>query len=147
VAVVVAVDAVARTDSKFASVVPLTTTLLGIIGMVVLCYSLYRAVYDAETLRSEETFRSLALAPLLSISFAPCIYGLLIWATYEDIFVRLRIGSEKTKSLVRYGQWRIIKHCGASLKKLREFRQHAALELMRAQTNADIDRIVAEASN
>lgn len=143
--IIVAVDTISRIDKKFAQVVPVTTTILGIVGLVVFGYSLYCAAYDAETLRSEETFRSLALTPLLSISFAPCIYGLLVWATYEDIFVRLRIGAEKPSSLVRYGKRQIMWHCGVSLKKLRELRRNAALELMRARTNADIDRILAEA--
>jgi hypothetical protein len=80
---------------------------------------------------------------LLSILFLPFIYFLKLFATYEALFVRLKLGSEKSKKLKRYAKWEIIKHCRLSLKKVEKASNRNIYNLLMFIKNRDdVDEMI-----
>ncbi len=112
-------DVVAQTDKKYSSVSKLITRLQFIIGATILIYAMSNAISDYNNLGSLDTLRSFLLAPLLSISFLPLIYLMLVFSAYENLFIRLNLGHEKSKKLKNYAKKEIIKHCQFRLKKIK----------------------------
>ncbi len=114
-------DAVAHTEEKkYAPIGKLTTGALSLVGLVALGFAIFKAIADYDNLRSVDTLRSLLLAPVLSISFLPFVYLMLVYAKYELVFLRLGLGVEKDGTLNRYAKRRIMLYCRLSLKRVND---------------------------
>ena len=133
---------VAGMDKNNALVAKLTEFLLGMIGVTVLGFAVFRAIGDYQNLGTVDTLRNLALPALMSIAFAPFVYVLVVIATYELIFIKLTIGGEKDRAVVRYAKRRILSHCGLSLSRLRCVAKRSAREIMQIKSSEDVDRLV-----
>ncbi|MDB2685902.1 hypothetical protein N9Y42_01715 [Mariniblastus sp.] len=116
----VMLDTVAGTSDEYTDVKKLTGFLVSIFGLGILFYAINRAFNDWSNLGTVDTLRSIAFAPLMSIAFIPFIHGSMLVAAYESLFVRLDAGHAKPSEVKRYAKIRILKHCGFSLKKLRD---------------------------
>jgi len=138
-------DALAKTDTQYDSGARLTGCVISIIGFLIFGYAIWCAVSDFRNLGSMDTFRSIAFPLLMSLLFAPFVYFVVLASTYENIFVRLRIGPEKTRDVIRYAKRRILFRYGLRLSRLREFSKRFSLELMRIQTVEDVDRLLESA--
>ena len=135
-------DAVARSDKKYSAVARLTTGLQALIGIAVLVLAIFKAISDYGNLLSIESLRSLLLPPALSVLFSPFIYLMLLFSTYELLFVRLKIGPYKDKTLRQYAKRRITVHVGLSLRKVKEFLRNKAIDLMKIQSRSDVDKML-----
>ena len=140
VTILLMLDTYAGTKDKYKDVKRLTGCLLAAIGLGLLYFAITRAIGDWRNLGTTDTFRSIVFAPLLSIAFTPFIYGSLVIAAYENLFVRLKIGPKKAPEVIRYAKSRIIKHCGLSLTKLRELAS-SSFRLNTLETINDVDRL------
>ena len=141
-ALIAMLDAVAGSDNRYSEVAKITKGAQAAIGFVILAIVVKRAVSDLQTLGSLNTFRSIALAPLLSLLFIPCLYVLVVIAKYELVFLRLDFGMQKEKRLKRYARHRILMHAGLSLRKINLLLRGHSIDLMNIQTEADVDRLV-----
>jgi hypothetical protein len=90
--------AVAKTDEKNSSVAKLMNGLLIIIGIVILIFAISNVVPDYKNFVSLDTLRKFLLPPLLTILFLPFIYFMVLFSTYEQLFVQLNLGYEKAKN-------------------------------------------------
>lgn len=142
VTLIAMMDAVARADKKYSAAVKIITGLQIIIGVAILTFAVFKAVYDYENLLSIKALRNLFLAPVLSVLFSPFIYMMLLVTNYELLFIRLSMGPEMDRVLKRYAKRKIIIHCRLSLKRVREFLKVNALDLMRIQNRADVERML-----
>jgi hypothetical protein len=147
VTVIAVMDVFARTKAEYAQVAKLTGFLIGVIGLAILGFAGFQAIYDAETLRSAATFRAFALTPILSIAFVPFIYAMLVVSAYDEIFTLMRCGTRKPDDVVRYGRGQVVRHCGVRLGRLLAFRREKARRLIGASSLSDIDSILAESTN
>ena len=86
--------AFADSDERYRQVGGCIKGAQGLVGLTILAVALVRAVSDLNTLGTLETFRSIALPPLLSLLFIPCLYGLVLASKYELVVLRLDLGSE-----------------------------------------------------
>jgi hypothetical protein len=138
-------NAYASVHEEHAKVEKFTKGLLTIAGLVILANAVMRAVADFHNLGSMDTIRSIALAPLLSTLFTPFLYLLVLASNYEQLFIRLNIGAEKSKEVKRYARRQIIKYVGLRMSRLYHLLRNHAFDLMRVQTNDDVDRLLAQA--
>lgn len=74
-------------------------------GLSILGYSLLRIAQDMGGFATVTTGREFAVPILLSLMFLPFLYGLMLYAAYENAAVRLRF-SMKDGPLGRYAFWR-----------------------------------------
>lgn len=140
VTVTLLLDAFAATDDKYGDVKRLTGCLTTAIGVGILVFAATRAVGDWQNLGTLDTLRSIAFPPLMSIAFIPFVYATMLIAAYENLFIRLNIGQDKPNDVKRYTKSRILKHCGLSLRKLRELSSQS-FRLTSVQTADDVDRL------
>lgn len=131
----------AKTDEKYSSVAKLTNGLLIIIGIVILIFSISNVVSDYKNFVSLDTLRKFLLPPLLTILFLPFIYFMVLFSTYEQLFVQLNLGYEKSKKLKRYAKRKIIQHCLLSLKKVKKAsNMNYNLKVIRYEE--DVDKLI-----
>ena len=139
----VLVDAVAQADEKYSGVAKITTPSLTIIGLGYLFYAVYRAAIDYQHFLGVDSLKNVLLAPILTISFSPFIYLIVVIINYEQIFVRLKLGPDKESSLKRYAKRKVILHCGMSMSRINAFLSDGAMDLMHIQTRDDVDSLMA----
>ena len=139
------IDAVASMEEEYSMMAKLIKGIQTIIGFVILGIAINRAVTDFQNLRSVDTFRSIALAPLLSALMFPFIYIMLVISQYELVFLRLDFGVDKARGLKRYARRRIIMYAGLSLTRLQYLLRNHLVDLMHVKTKSDVDRFLHQA--
>lgn len=140
---VLLIGILAKADPRLSLVAKASINVQMLIGLGVLCYVFYMAAQDFENLKRLDTFRNFLLTPVLSLLFSPFIYIMAVFAAYELLFVRLKIGPRKDKQVVAYTRRRLIKHLGLDLNKNRLFLKQHAFTLVKLQTKEDVDRLLA----
>lgn len=139
--VIVMLDTFVASDEKYAHVFKCTTFVLSVTGFALLGFAVLNATRDLTNLGGIGLMRAIVLPPLMSIAFIPFVYGLMIFNSYESIFMWLAVSSDKPPYVVRYAKRRIFLHCGLSRRRLREFAKRPPVELMRVKSNIDVDRL------
>lgn len=139
---IVILEVVAKTDEKCSSVAKLMNGLQIIIGVVILIFAISNVVSDYKNFGSLDTLRNFLLAPLLTISFLPFIYLMILFATYELLFTRLNSGYEKNKKLKRYAKRKSIQHCLLSLKKVKKTLNMNTYNLTYIRNEEDVDKMI-----
>ena len=139
---IVILEVVAKTDEEYSSVAKLMNGLQIIIGVIILIFAISNVVSDYKNFVSLDTLRNFLLAPLLTISFLPFIYFMVLFATYELLFTRLNLGYEKSKKLKRYAKREIIKQCLLSLKKVNKASSMNTYNLMHIKNEKDVDKMI-----
>ncbi len=144
---IVMLDAVASTNKEHAIVAKIAKGIQMIVGFMILGIAFTRAYADFQNLKDLDTFRSIALVPLLSILMFPFIYIMLVISKYELVFLRLKLGREKTPELKRYARRKIIKHSGLSLKRLQYLLKNHMIDLMHMDKESDVDNFLQRAKS
>ncbi|MCD6392905.1 MAG: hypothetical protein J7M40_05305, partial [Planctomycetes bacterium] len=128
-------------DEKYRAVSKLTTGILTVIGCVVMVIVVNRVISDLRNLQSWDTFRSIMLAPSLSMLLTPFIYVVVLVSKYELVFMRLSFGIKKSKRLKRYARRRIIMHARLNLKRVQYLLTSHPVDLMQIQNETDVERL------
>jgi hypothetical protein len=142
VTLLVIMEVIAKKDKKYSSVIKIINGLYVIIGVVILFYVISNVVSDYRNFGSLDTLRNILLAPLLTISFLPFIYFMMLFDAYKRLFVRLNLGYEKSNKLKRYTKRKIIKHCLLSLKKVNKALNVNTYNLMHIRNKEDVDEMI-----
>lgn len=135
-------QSVAETDSKFASVGRLIVFAIAVVSIGLIGYSAHSAYVDWKHFYSVESLRKVALPLVLSMLFAPFIFTLLLLVTYENVLVRLYMGSRSDTMLRQYAKRRIVATFGLRLRKLRHFFDSKSQELMTVRSRSDLDAVL-----
>lgn len=143
--VMAVVGAVVSGKEELAKVAKLVKGVLLVAGLVILVTSISMAVADIKNLGSLDTFRSIALAPLLSILTFPLVYLMIVASQYEQLFIRLDFGAVKSPSLKRYVRRRIMVYAGLSVGRLHYLFRNHLVDLMQVREEQDVDRLLTEA--
>ncbi len=139
VALVAMLDVFASKGDEYASVAKVTGIAQMVVGFAILGFAVSRAVGDFQNLKSMDTFRDVALAPLMSVLMCPFIYIMLVLSSYELVFMRIDLGPEKSRSLRRYARRRIVWYAGVSLKRLQHLLRNHTVDLMHMEKEGDVD--------
>lgn len=141
----VMLNIVADLNEEHRPVAKLTASVLAMVGLSILYLSVREAIIHYQDFGNLDTLRSIALPPLLSILFSPFVFFCVLFATYEQVFMRLQLGASKPKGLVCYARRRIIWHFGCNITKLNAFLSANTLRLMQLQTRIEVDKMISDA--
>lgn len=139
------IDVVADMNEEHAIVAKLAKGIQMVAGFVILGIAANRAFADFQNLKSLDTFRSIALAPLLSVLMFPFIYIMLVISKYELVFIRLNFGGEKTRRLKCYARRQIMIYAGLSLRRLQYLLRNHLVDLMHIEKKSDVDSFLNQA--
>ncbi len=139
-ALIAATDVIAKGNKENAAVAKITTNLQAILGLVILVFAIYKTASDYGNFLTTNTLRAFFLAPILSFSFLPFIYLLVLFAKYEFIFVHLDFLLEKDEALKRYVKQRLVLHCKLKLKTLNKLIK--SRELVKIRSREDLDKVL-----
>jgi len=131
-------DAFTHENKEFDIVSKLTKMLLFIIGLLVIIYVISRAISDYNNLGSYDTMRSMLISPLLTIFFLPLVYFILVFSAYENLFIRLNLGPEKSKKLKKAAKKEIVFYCKLNLKKLSRALNMSTYNIMQIKNEKDV---------
>jgi len=135
-------DTFTDNKEKYSSVTKLMKTLQTAIGFFLIYYFISNLVSSYQGFISYSTLKSFLLPILLSLCFLPFIYLFLLYAKYDMIFIRLKMGSSKTKELTKYAKREIIKTCLLNLNKAKKLLRGNTAKLMHIQNKEDVDNLI-----
>lgn len=90
-----------QTDRNHKTVETLLGNILAIIGLGLIAYSLHELIINFSDFTKLETAKDFLLPPLLTLTYLPFIFFMVIYTTYENIFSRLKF-SVKNKWALRF---------------------------------------------
>jgi hypothetical protein len=91
--VIALLSAVAETRDEFIPARKLFGGLTAVAGFLVFAFSIRMAVADFASFGAADTWRAIALAPVLSLLFVPFVYCLALYSSYETLFLRLKFST------------------------------------------------------
>lgn len=138
VTVIFMMDMFARKEEKFATVAKLTRAIITIFGFFLIVNAVGRAVDGLAQLTTLDVFRKVILAPTLSVLFLPFLYLSVLYTSYEQLFIRLKIGPAKADRDVVAIKRRLIFQFGLNTAAMRRFRRVHAWDLTRVRTEPEL---------
>lgn len=85
-----AMSAIAESDERHHQVKTLLDYFISIFGIIFIIYTLYMLTTNFGEFRNENTAYGFFVPPLLTLFYLPFIVFMLIYSTYEQVFVRLK---------------------------------------------------------
>ena len=82
--------AVATTDKKYHQVKILLEYCLSLFGIILIAYTLYMLVTNFGEFGKEKTVYDFFVPPLLTLFYLPFVFVMLVYSTYEKVFIRLK---------------------------------------------------------
>ena len=82
--------AIAENDRKHHQVKVFLEYCLSSFGVVLIVYTLYMLMTDFDEFGKEKTAYDFFVPPLLTLCYLPFVFFMLVYSTYEQVFVRLR---------------------------------------------------------
>lgn len=119
----------------------LTDNILFIIGLTIFSIAVYKAINDYTTLNNIESLKSFLQPIILTLLSFPFFYIFVLFINYEQLFMRLDLGSDKTQQIRRAAKAIIFKHCLFSLKKTQKAQDMSIFNLMSIRNEADIQKL------
>lgn len=141
-AIVVLCGVAASMDKKYAGVEKLMNGCQIMTGLAILGAAFWGAFHNLRSLVSLETAKTIAFMPLLFTLLVPFLYALAVLSSYQEAFIRLEFGSDKTDSVKRYAKWRLLGHYRLSLSRVQHLAKEHVLDLMKVQTKDDVDKLL-----
>ena len=139
---IIIIDTYAKFKEEYKSIKSCTSTLLSLIGIFVLLYIFKNIVLDYKNLANPDNIKNVLLVPILTISIIPFAYLLLIYSTYELMFIRLNFGNSLSKEDKNYAKKKIRRFCLLSLGKLNLIQTYYARHIMKLSSKDDIDEMI-----
>ncbi len=82
--------AIAGTDKKYHQVKVLLEYCLSLVGVIFIAYTLYMLVTSFGEFSKEKTVYDFFVPPLLTLFYLPFVFVMLVYSTYEQVFIRLK---------------------------------------------------------
>ncbi|OBA10653.1 hypothetical protein A9988_15870 [Acinetobacter calcoaceticus] len=89
-----ALSAIAESEKKYHQVKILLEYCLTIFGIILIIYTLYMLMTNFDEFGNEKTAYDFFIPPLLTLFYLPFLFFMLVYSTYEQVFVRLRFSIE-----------------------------------------------------
>lgn len=144
---VAVLGAVADTKKEYLAVSKALKGVQAILGITILVAAASRAWADWQNLETLATLRSVALAPILSVSLLPFLYLIVLYAKYEIVFVRLDFSNTMPPGLKRYVRMRIFMHAGLHLGRLENLLDGHMADLAFSRTESEVDQTLLKAKD
>jgi len=134
-----AVMAYSQTDKQYKIVEKLFTNILAFIGLFIIVYVSYRIFSDIEAFTSMDTLRDFYTPPLLSISFLPFMYAMMVYMRYEQAFARLSFVVKEPR-LCSYAKTTAVRYFHINLSLLERWLTN--LVYLNIETKQDIEQSI-----
>jgi len=82
--------AIAETNKKYHQVKVLLEYCLSLFGVILIAYTLYMLVTNFGEFGNEKTVYDFFVPPLLTLLYLPFVFVMLVYSTYEQVFIRLK---------------------------------------------------------
>lgn len=142
ITIIAMMDVVAERNPEHAQVSKFLKGLQALFGLAVLWHAGSRAMADYQTFATLQTLRQVVLPVVLSVALVPAGWALVLWAAYDEVFVRLRVGPEKERGYVRKAKMRIVRHLGLRPKNVARFTRSYAWDLTRTTSLKDLETLL-----
>lgn len=133
------VSVVAERQEKYAAVASLINWMMMVVGGLLLAHAVVNVMSDISNFWSLDTLREFLLPLGLTTMFLPFVYLFMLYAAYEELFVGIRMGNEKSTRLVWYTKKEVMKRCRFDIAKVSQMQR---FDLMRISNESDVDRLV-----
>lgn len=132
-----------KTNTKYKSVERLMTKLQTILSFTILFSIIYKIATDFKNFWSISTLKIFLLPIILTITFLPFLYFLVLYSRYEILFLGLNSGEVKSIELKKYAKKKIFKQCFLNLAKVNKaISSSASFDLRNIKTKKDVDKII-----
>ncbi|OHB54893.1 MAG: hypothetical protein A2173_03375 [Planctomycetes bacterium RBG_13_44_8b] len=142
VTILTAVYTYASFKTQYKKVEHPSGTLLAIIGIAMITQALIRIYQDFDKFGRFDTLIDFVLPLILTISIIPATYLLMLYASYELLFLRIDFALESSIEMRRYAKKLLTLHCYFRIGKVREMLKGRANHLYRCCSKKDIRRIL-----
>lgn len=85
-----AMTAIAEMDKKHHQVKVILEYCLSVFGVILIVYSLYMLATSFDEFANEKNAYDFFVPPLLTLFYLPFVFFILVYSTYEQVFIRLR---------------------------------------------------------
>ncbi|MCK4822955.1 hypothetical protein KA005_44755 [bacterium] len=141
IAILTAVYTYATIKTEYKIVEKILGTLLAIIGIAMFTQALIQIYYAFDKFARLDTVTDFILPPILSISILPAIYLLLLYASYELLFIRVDL-ILNSKEMQRYAKKLLILHCGFKVGKVKYMLKFRVNQLYNTASKEEIRTIL-----
>lgn len=88
--------AIVDTDKKYNQVKKILEYCLSFFGAILIFYTLYMLVTNFDGFGNEKTAYDFFIPPLLTFFYLPFLFIILVYSTYEQVFIRLKFSIKNT---------------------------------------------------
>ena len=141
IAFLTAVYTYATIKTEYKIVEKILGTLLAIIGIAMFTQALIQIYYDFDKFARLDTLTDFILPPILTISILPAIYLLLLYSSYELLFIRVDL-MLNSKEMQRYAKKLLILHCGFKVGKVKYMLKFRVNQLYNTASKEEIRTIL-----
>ena len=121
-------------DKKHRSVKRFFDGLLVLWGIILLINAIYSLIHAPNQFLSFDTLKSLLLPLVLLVFNLPVVYGLALYNTYEQIFIRIKGSKSEQKKM----KWQVIRFSGINLSKVSAIRKSLPNTIVCCRTSNDL---------
>ena len=115
---------------------------LAVIGFTALFYSIRMFIISYDSIVISKLVKAFFLPCILSIIFALFVYIVLLYASYEKLFVRLRFKKTIDDRYRKYLMFRIILFCNISVNRVNRFMKFSGVDSGFIKSKSDIDDLI-----
>jgi hypothetical protein len=141
---VVFVDSYIRAKGEDLEILRITGSIQAIFGIILIIFTLINIISDYHNLDILYTLKTFFLPAILSISFLPFIYLFVLFCSYEDVFIGLKLGYKKSPHLKYYAKSKIYHYCQLSIKEVSRLKPYHLLHLLAIE---DVDNLIEDLKN
>ena len=121
-------------DKKHRSAKRFFDGLLVLWGIILLINAIYSLIHAPNQFLSFNTLKSLLLPLVLLVFNLPVVYGLALYNTYEQIFIRIKGSKSEQKKM----KWQVIRFSGINLSKVSAIRKSLPNTIVCCRTSNDL---------
>lgn len=141
---VTAINVMTEKKEEYKQVYSLSNGLLAIIGICIAFGTIKTGVSEWAELNKVDTVVSFLVPIVYLICDVPLIYLIQIITEYQLIFVRMSFKDNEDEKLKRKHKIEVVKTCGLSVKRLRNFLSECVPKMYRRMDEKEFERIINE---
>lgn len=143
--ILVLLQLVSKMDKKHEMVTKLVSSILGMLGLIIIGYTCYKSITDFENFASFQNLQSFLLPILLTAIYIPFLYAIIVFMFYEEFFLIINSAFRHRKLLAKYAKKRVWNEAGFSLSKVRLLRNN--LKVFRINTKKELNEAIEQTLN
>lgn len=130
ITILVLLQVVSQYDEKYKTAENFFTSLLNIIGLIIISIAVYKLFNDFNTFATLENLRSFLFPIVMTFTYIPFIYLLALFIMYEEFFNRIDSAYRHNTLMAKYAKWRIFRIGFLNLSKLRRIAKELKIYIL-----------------